>query len=88
MAGLEALGIQPLRRTALTIDPPQGMDIEDWPLMIEAEEAFYFKPDAGQILISPADETLTAPCVRSRTIWTWPLAWIDSNAPPASTCVA
>ena len=62
MAGLEPLGIQPLRRTALTVDPPGGLDIGDWPNMIDADEAFYFKPDAGRILISPADESPTEPC--------------------------
>lgn len=62
MAGLEALGIQPLRRTALTVDAPAGLDIGNWPNMIDADEAFYFKPEAGRILISPADETPTQPC--------------------------
>jgi D-arginine dehydrogenase len=62
MAGLESLGIQPLRRTALTISAPDGVDIRDWPEMVDANEEFYFKPDAGQILISPADETPSEPC--------------------------
>jgi D-arginine dehydrogenase len=38
------------------------MDIRDWPNMIDADEAFYFKPDAGRLLISPADETPSDPC--------------------------
>jgi D-arginine dehydrogenase len=62
LAGLESLGMQALRRTALTIAAPEGVDITDWPEMMDADEAFYFKPDAGQILISPADETPTEPC--------------------------
>jgi D-arginine dehydrogenase len=62
MAGLESLGIEPLRRTALTIDPPAGTDIRNWPEMVDADEDFYFKPDAGQIIISPADETPSEPC--------------------------
>jgi D-arginine dehydrogenase len=62
LAGLEPLGIQPLRRTALTVDAPAGLDIRDWPNMIDADEAFYFKPDAGRLLISPADETPSDPC--------------------------
>ena len=60
-AGLAPLGIRPLRRTALTIDAPPGMDIRDWPEMVDIDEAFYFKPDAGAILVSPADETPTPP---------------------------
>ncbi len=62
MAGLGSLGIQPLRRTALTIPAPDGVDVRDWPEMVDADEEFYFKPDAGQILISPADETPSEPC--------------------------
>ena len=62
MAGLEHLGIEPLRRTALTIDPPGGVEISGWPEMNDADEDFYFKPDAGQIMISPADETPSTPC--------------------------
>jgi D-arginine dehydrogenase len=62
MAGLGSLGIQPLRRTALTIPAPDGVDVRDWPEMVDADEEFYFKPDAGQILISPADETPSDPC--------------------------
>jgi D-arginine dehydrogenase len=62
MAGLASLAIQPLRRTALTISPPEGVDIRNWPEMVDVDEEFYFKPDAGQIMISPADETPSEPC--------------------------
>ena len=62
LAGLAGLGITPMRRTALTVEPPAGVDIRDWPNMIDADEAFYFKPEAGHILISPADETPSEPC--------------------------
>ena len=62
LAGLGPLDIRPLRRTALTLDPPDGVDIRDWPNMIDADEDFYFKPEAGRILVSPADETPSEPC--------------------------
>jgi len=62
LAGLPELGIRPLRRTALTIEPPAEMEVSSWPNMIDADEDFYFKPEAGRILISPADETPSAPC--------------------------
>ena len=61
-AGLEPLGIQPLRRSALTIDPPDGMEIADWPEMVDIDEDFYFKPDGVQLLCSLADETPSEPC--------------------------
>lgn len=61
-AGLPALGLQPLRRTAFTVDAPPGMSIADWPEMVDVAEDFYFKPEAGRILVSPADETPLEPC--------------------------
>jgi D-arginine dehydrogenase len=30
--------------------------------VIDADEQFYFKPDAGTLLVSPADETPSVPC--------------------------
>jgi D-arginine dehydrogenase len=51
-----------MRRTAAVVKAPQGVDISAWPLVIAADESFYFKPDAGLLLVSPADETPTAPC--------------------------
>ncbi len=56
LAGGAALGITPMQRTALLVDAP-AKEIDDWPLVVEVNESFYFKPDAGQLLLSPADET-------------------------------
>jgi D-arginine dehydrogenase len=36
--------------------------IERWPAVIDIDEDWYFKPDAGRILASPADETPSPPC--------------------------
>ena len=62
LAGLRPVGLTPKRRTAITFDPPPGLEIGDWPCVLDVDEAFYFKPDAGRILASPADETPSAPC--------------------------
>jgi D-arginine dehydrogenase len=62
LAGLPAIGIGPRRRTALLIDMPEGDGAADWPMVEDVEENFYFKPDAGQLLLSPADETPSPPC--------------------------
>lgn len=62
IAGVTPIGLQPKRRTAVTFDPPNGMDIHAWPMVIDADENFYFKPDAGRILLSPCDETDCDPC--------------------------
>jgi D-arginine dehydrogenase len=59
--GARRVGLQPFRRTALLVDAPAGVDIRSWPAVIDADEEFYFKPDAGQLLMSPADEAPQAP---------------------------
>jgi D-arginine dehydrogenase len=33
------------------------LDISRWPFVNDAEEQFYFKPEAGSLFLSPADET-------------------------------
>ena len=62
LAGLRPLKIQPNRRTAILVDAPDNMDISGWPVVIDIDEKFYFKPEAGQLMLSPADETATEPC--------------------------
>jgi D-arginine dehydrogenase len=62
MAGVVPVGLRPKRRTALTFDPPPGTDIHGWPILVAADESFYFKPDAGRLLLSPCDETDSDPC--------------------------
>lgn len=62
LAGVAPIGLVPKRRTAITFDLPAGQDPSAWPSMIDPEEQFYFKPDAGRILASPADETPMPPC--------------------------
>jgi D-arginine dehydrogenase len=61
-AGAESIGLTPKRRTAFTIDAPPGVAIADWPLVNDVGAAFYFKPDAGQLLVSPADAAPSPPC--------------------------
>lgn len=62
MVGAPPVGLVPKRRTAITFDPAAGTDVSTWPLTFELGGGWYFKPDAGRILASPADETPSAPC--------------------------
>jgi D-arginine dehydrogenase len=62
LAGVAPLGLEPKLRTALTVEAPAGADISEWPMVIDVEESFYFKPDAGRLLLSPADELDSPPC--------------------------
>ena len=61
MAGVRPIGLQPRRRTAFNIPTPTGLDITDWPLVDDVGAEFYFKPDAGQLFVSPADAAPSAP---------------------------
>ena len=62
LAGGHAMGLVPKRRTAVLFDPVPTADVRGWPIIIDADEQFYFKPDAGKLLGSPADETASPPC--------------------------
>lgn len=62
IAEVEPVGIQPLRRSAILVDAPDDQRIDDWPMVIDVEENFYFKPDAGKIMVSSANEDLSPPC--------------------------
>lgn len=61
-AGVQSIGLQPLRRTALIIPAPVGVDLASWPMASDVDERFYFKPDAGHLLLSPANEDPSPPC--------------------------
>ncbi len=62
MAGVDPIGIRPLRRTAFTVAVPERFNGAGWPLVHDIDEAFYFKPEGVDLLCSPADETLSEPC--------------------------
>ena len=61
LAGARAIGLVPARRSAFTFPVPEGLDATHWPAVISADERFYFKPDAGQLLGSPANADATYP---------------------------
>lgn len=61
LAGVAPLGLRPLRRSAATVELPAGVDARRWPCVIDADEQFYFKPDAGRLLLSAADEVPSPP---------------------------
>ena len=61
LAGVPPIGLEPRRRTAFTFPVPAGMDAGRWPAVIGIDESYYFKPDAGQLLGSPANADPVAP---------------------------
>lgn len=62
LAGARPLGLVPKKRTVFTFSAPPDSRVADWPMVVDAEEQFYFKPDAGRVLASPADEIHSPPC--------------------------
>jgi D-arginine dehydrogenase len=61
-AGVRPVGLQPMRRTAVTVPVPPEHDLRGWPLVVDVDELFYFKPEAGHLLLSPANEEPMDPC--------------------------
>ncbi|WP_447918210.1 NAD(P)/FAD-dependent oxidoreductase [Achromobacter aegrifaciens] len=55
LCGALPVGLQPCRRTAFTFSGPQDVDFAHWPAVVGVDESYYFKPDAGQLLGSPAN---------------------------------
>jgi D-arginine dehydrogenase len=53
--GVQPLGILPKRRSAFTFAAPADLDIRPWPTVCNVQETWYIKPDAGQLLGSPAN---------------------------------
>lgn len=61
-AGVAPRGMIPKKRTAMIVSPPLTMAPDSWPMVIDVEEQFYLKPDAGKLLISPAEAEPSPPC--------------------------
>ncbi|MEP4197285.1 MAG: FAD-binding oxidoreductase [Aliishimia sp.] len=61
LAGLDPIGITPLRRSMARITAPGGHDVSKWPMFFGAGETWYAKPDAGALIVSPAEEDPVAP---------------------------
>ena len=59
--GARPIGLVPHRRSAFTFKGPEGVDASHWPAVVGVDESYYFKPDAGQLLGSPANADATVP---------------------------
>ena len=58
--GVQPLGLEPRRRTALTFDP--GFDASHVPPIDEMVSGFYFKASGPVLMVSPGDQTPSVPC--------------------------
>lgn len=61
LAGVSPIGLTPKRRSMAQVPPPGGQDVSGWPMLFGPGETWYAKPQAGKLLISPADETPVEP---------------------------
>jgi glycine/D-amino acid oxidase-like deaminating enzyme len=61
LAGLAPLGMQPMRRSMARLPAPGGRDVRGWPMLLGAGETWYAKPDAGALIVSPAEEDPVEP---------------------------
>jgi D-arginine dehydrogenase len=61
MAGVRPLGFTPYRRSMARIPAPGGHDVSRWPMLFGPGEDWYAKPDAGALIVSPAEEDLMEP---------------------------
>lgn len=61
MAKASIIEITPLRRSAAIVPLQPGLDPTHWPLVASANESWYAKPEAGKLMVSPADEDPVAP---------------------------
>ncbi|WUR11029.1 FAD-binding oxidoreductase [[Empedobacter] haloabium] len=57
--GATPLGIQPLLRTVVVVDPER--DVTHCPYIGTVDEQLFIKPDVGRLMVSPCDETPAEP---------------------------
>ena len=61
LAGVDPLGLQPLRRTIITFDAPPGTDLEHLPFAKTVADELYFAAESGRLFASPMDEVPSEP---------------------------
>ncbi len=61
LAGAAPIGLTPYRRSMARVAASAGHDPHDWPMLFGPGEDWYAKPDAGALIVSPADEDPVEP---------------------------
>jgi len=62
LAGVQPIGLQPLRRTIITFDAPKGTSLDGLPFAKTVGDELYFAPESGRLFASPMDEVPSEPC--------------------------
>jgi D-arginine dehydrogenase len=63
IAGVQPLGLRPLRRTIITFDAPPGTNLDALPFVKTVGDELYFAPESGRLFASPMDEVPSKPGV-------------------------
>jgi len=61
LGGVTPIGLQPKRRSIGVVPVTGHDDLEDWPLVTDAGETWYCKPQSGKLIVSSADATPVDP---------------------------
>ena len=61
LCGVSKLNIIPYKRSIARMQAPEGIDVRNWPMIDGVGETWYAKPDAGNLIISPADKEMVDP---------------------------
>ena len=62
LAGAVPIELTPMRRCAITYDPPPDLDVSSWPLVASEQDQFYFERETTGLLFCPMDEEPMEPC--------------------------
>lgn len=63
LASVAPIGIRPMRRTVITFDVPDTLDVSNWPFTKTVGPGFYIEPEGrGRLLACPMDEHPSEPC--------------------------
>lgn len=60
--GAGSISLTPHRRSAAIVTLAADVDPRAWPMVVDLDETVYFKPEGGQLMVSPADETPSPAC--------------------------
>jgi D-arginine dehydrogenase len=62
LAGAANIEFTPKRRTIITFDAPDDLDVKGWPHIANYSHRLFFGPESGGLLASPMDEDPMEPC--------------------------
>lgn len=62
LAGVATIGFEPMRRTIIVFDAPEGTDLNALPFVKTVGDELYFGREAGRVFASPMDEVPSDPC--------------------------